>query len=239
MKFPQPAHRLDKPTSGLLLIAKTKPAIVNLSKQFEQRVVKKSYTAIVNGIPELNSTKSISGAEAKQLGAYIESKEEMDATWEYIDFDLEGKSSITMWRPINSTKSLKAMNQTLSTLDLKLKTGRKHQLRRHLAWVLRRPIVGDKAYDEEADFACNLQGRGLFLCSKKVKFLHPYFNSDIGRAEFNKLAFDHERNEVAISEHVFLDDADDLVYVKASIPLPQKFSSFLERENERYYKFQT
>ena len=49
LRKPAPVHRLDKPTSGLLLAAKTKPAMVALSWQFVERKIKKTYTAIVNG----------------------------------------------------------------------------------------------------------------------------------------------------------------------------------------------
>jgi 23S rRNA pseudouridine1911/1915/1917 synthase len=55
LKRPQPVHRLDRPTSGLMVIAKTKAAATYLAQQFEYRKAKKSYVAIVNGSPVFNS----------------------------------------------------------------------------------------------------------------------------------------------------------------------------------------
>jgi 23S rRNA-/tRNA-specific pseudouridylate synthase len=52
LTYPASAHRLDKPTSWLLVVAKTKPALINLGQQFHDQIVQKTYTAIVNGIPE-------------------------------------------------------------------------------------------------------------------------------------------------------------------------------------------
>ena len=99
------------------------------------------------------------------MGVLISEDNELTSSWQLIDYDLEGKSAITLWRATQFSKSLKAMNQTLTSVDLKLKTGRKHQLRRHLAWVQNRPIVGDKTYDNETVTSISLRGNGLFLCS--------------------------------------------------------------------------
>ena len=132
--YPQPAHRLDKPTSGLLLIAKTKEAIVNLSEQFSSRKVKKSYSAIINGsVKNLTSLfVTVNGSEAKNQGALIEGEEEESSSWFLIENELDEKLAVTFWRVTNETQSLKATDNTLSCVDLKLKTGRKHQLRRHM-----------------------------------------------------------------------------------------------------------
>ena len=132
--YPQPAHRLDKPTSGLLLIAKTKEAIVNLSEQFSSRKVKKSYSAIINGSVKnlTNLFVTVNGSEAKKQGAFIEGIEEESSSWFLIENELDEKLAVTFWRVTNETQSLKATDNTLSCVDLKLKTGRKHQLRRHM-----------------------------------------------------------------------------------------------------------
>ena len=236
LKYPQPAHRLDKPTSGLLVVAKTKQAIVNLSEQFEKRIVKKSYKAIINGIPDEESCTKMSGQAAFEMGAYISGEIEFRSDWNFIEHSLEGKSAITFWRSTGFSKSLKATNQTLTSLDLKLKTGRKHQLRRHLAWVVGNPIVGDKTYDSETPSSVNLRGNGLFLCSDKVLFQHPYYNTKEGRIDLNKRLI---RGEKVLSGHLFEDENDGIVYVKAEIPIPNKFISFLDREEERFNRLKS
>ena len=133
IRRPVSVHRLDKPTSGILLVAKTKPAMVDLTKQFVERRIKKTYTAIVNGIPREPKERSISTKEALELGVDVEgSLGSDDKKWQLIDFPLDEKSAITVWRPIDYGKSLKAKDGTLTLVELKPKTGRYHQLRRHM-----------------------------------------------------------------------------------------------------------
>ena len=74
IRRPASVHRLDKPTSGLLLVAKTKPAMVDLTKQFVERRIKKTYTAVINGIPDEPIETSISAKAAHELGVDVDSK---------------------------------------------------------------------------------------------------------------------------------------------------------------------
>ena len=113
---PIPVHRLDFPTSGLLLCAKTHQAAVKLGKQFEEKTIKKTYFAIVNGKLE-------------------ESGE--------INSPLNEKEAITLYKNIKTIPSLEAEKITL--VELKPLTGRTHQLRKHLAGI-GHPIVGDSLY---------------------------------------------------------------------------------------------
>lgn len=130
LRRPQPVHRLDKPTSGLLLIAKTKPAMVHLSHQFRDRKVKKTYVAVVNGIPDEPQETSISSLEAYAMGVDVDpsSKDQ----WQLIDYPLDEKSAVTIWRSLKYAKSLKAKQNYCTLVELKPKTGRYHQLRRHM-----------------------------------------------------------------------------------------------------------
>jgi hypothetical protein len=90
------------------------------------------------------------------------------------------------------------------------------------------PLVGDKTYDGGGDAMC-LRERGLFLCSNSVVLEHPYYNSEIGRKEFEGLG------GVAKSEMKGVEQASDgTVMVRASVPLPKKFANFMEREQHRY-----
>jgi 23S rRNA-/tRNA-specific pseudouridylate synthase len=121
---------LDKPTSGLLLIAKTKPAMIDLSRQFRDRIVKKTYVAVVNGIPLDPGETAISSEGAYDLGVDVDpgSKD----MWQLIDHPLDEKSAVTIWRSLKYAKSLKANENYVTLVELKPKSGRYHQLRRHM-----------------------------------------------------------------------------------------------------------
>ncbi len=142
IRRPVSVHRLDKPTSGLLLIAKTKPAMIDLTKQFVERRVKKTYTAILNGVPDEPIESSITALEAQQMGVDVDVDiEENEALansrpWQLIDSPLDDgnsvKSAVTVWKPLEYVKSLKAKDGILTLVEMKPKTGRYHQLRRHM-----------------------------------------------------------------------------------------------------------
>ncbi len=119
LKWPRPVHRLDKPTSGLLIIAKTTSAQIDLGHQFENKKIKKRYRAVVIG-------------KVDEKG--------------FIDTPVNGLTAKTKFSPVRSVPSLK--NKWLSLLDLHPATGRKHQLRIHLS-EKGFPILGDKTYGVE------------------------------------------------------------------------------------------
>jgi len=116
LQKPKPIHRLDSPTSGLLIIAKTAKALMVLGQMLEQKKIEKTYLAIVVG--ELRGK-------------------------DFIDHPIEDQTAITEYESIKFISSLR--NESLSLLKLSPKTGRTHQLRIHLA-KLGHPIVGDKLY---------------------------------------------------------------------------------------------
>ena len=119
LPWPKPVHRLDFPTSGLLLIAKTKSVLVELSRQFENKTIKKRYRAIVAGrLPEYG----------------------------VIESPVNGQSAKTVFHTISYTPS--PMTQWLTLANLFPETGRTHQLRIHMA-SMGHPIVGDKQYTDD------------------------------------------------------------------------------------------
>lgn len=113
---PTPVHRLDNQTSGILLIAKTKTAQIELGKQFENKTIQKNYGAIVVGAIYKNCT---------------------------INLPIENKEAFTYFETIEVIKSLKF--KELTYLKAIPKTGRTHQIRIHLASI-EHPILGDKLY---------------------------------------------------------------------------------------------
>ena len=116
LNFPKPVHRLDNPTSGILLVAKTKSAQIDLHNQFEAKTILKTYHAIVVG-------------KLPQSGI--------------INTDIDSQSALTEFITISQTNALQ--NEYLTLVKLEPKTGRTHQLRIHLS-ELGCPIVGDKLY---------------------------------------------------------------------------------------------
>ena len=228
LRLPQPVHRLDKPTQGLLLIAKTKPALISLTSQFVLRTIKKTYTAIINGIPPEPITSTISAKIAYDLGVDVDP--DSDIKWQLIDEPLDEKSAVTVWRALRYSKCLKADDETLTLVEMKPKTGRYHQLRRHMAWVCERPLAGDKGYDGGGD-AIALRSRGLFLCSNRVTLEHPFYNTAAGRESWNMQSAEAKRGRDFLYE-----EPCGKVMVKAEIALPSKFENFLAHEEERAIK---
>jgi len=121
LKWPKPVHRLDGPTSGLLIIAKTAKVLVKLGQQFEQKTIQKKYAAIVMG-------------ETPQSGV--------------VDSDVDGLKSLSEYKTLKTINSLRSKN--LSLVELYPKTGRTHQLRIHLSSI-GFPILGDKLYGDEGN----------------------------------------------------------------------------------------
>ena len=113
---PQPAHRLDAPTGGLLIVAKNAKSLMNLNRQFEYRLIHKKYRAIVIGHLK------------KQVSLCI---------------PINGKDAETIFCIMGHHRSLRT--EWITTVDLIPVTGRTHQLRKHLASI-GHPIVGDVIY---------------------------------------------------------------------------------------------
>lgn len=121
LNWPLPVHRLDNPTSGLLIVAKTKSARIKLGQAFEQQLILKKYHAIVHGEPPQEGN---------------------------INNPIEGKLATSNYTKINSVYSLK--NKQLSLIELEPQTGRTHQLRIHCSKI-GHPILGDVLYGEEGN----------------------------------------------------------------------------------------
>lgn len=125
-------HRIDKETSGILLIAKTPDAFIELQRQFKERIIKKTYLAIVHG--EVKPEKGEVRAPVGRL------------PWNRERFGIVpgGKESVTKYKRIKYQVS-SITQEPISLVELYPETGRTHQIRVHMKYI-NHPIVGDYLY---------------------------------------------------------------------------------------------
>lgn len=141
-------HRLDKDTSGIMVVAKTDRALRSLAKQFQQRTIKKRYVALVAGRVEMDN-----GVVDAPLARHAVDRRKMDIEYE------GGKEARTVYHVVRRFNNF-------TVLKLDLETGRTHQIRVHMKH-LGYPILGDTTYG----------GRGKMsrqaLHSEALTFTHP------------------------------------------------------------------
>lgn len=143
-------HRLDKDTSGVLIVAKNDNAHVNISNQIKNRETKKYYIALVRGVIKENEA-----TINMPIGRSKKDRKKMAVT-------KDGKEAITHFRVIKRYD-----NYTL--LEIKIDTGRTHQIRVHLAEI-GHPVVGDYIYSNGKN---PFGVEGQMLHAKQIEFKHP------------------------------------------------------------------
>jgi 23S rRNA pseudouridine1911/1915/1917 synthase len=154
-------HRLDRDTSGVIVVAKTSRAHENLSEQFRARTVFKSYVALAHGV-----TREERGRVEEPLARDPRSRTRMAVV-------RGGRAALSLWR-------VRRRFTRFTLLDVQIKTGRTHQIRVHLAWI-KHPVVGDETYGGGRDKT--LPDPGLrarvsalgrqFLHAERLGFHHP------------------------------------------------------------------
>jgi 23S rRNA pseudouridine955/2504/2580 synthase len=151
------AHRLDRDTSGLLIVAKKRSALVELHRMLREGEVEKIYVAIVKGAPQ-RSAFEIDEPLHKHVSASGERRVSVAAG---------GRAAVTRIKLLKS-------NGQFSLLEVRLLTGRTHQIRVHLAHA-GHPVVGDDKYgDFELNRVLAKQGlRRLCLHARRLAFAHP------------------------------------------------------------------
>ncbi len=156
-------HRLDKETSGIILVAKTLDAFVNLQSQFKERKVQKTYLALAHGKIE-PETGEINVAVGR-------------LPWNRKRFGVlsGGRESVTMYKVIKYLQ-LTINHEPLTLVELYPKSGRTHQIRVHLQYI-KHPIFSDPLY---AGRKTSRQDRKIlprvFLHAAKISFFHPVTN---------------------------------------------------------------
>jgi len=143
---PQPAHRLDYATTGILLVGKTSSSIRALNQLFKAKTVTKTYFSVTIG--EMDTEGKITSA-------------------------IDEKPSESNYKVLESVDSKRFGKFNL--VELQPKTGRRHQLRKHLASI-GNPILGDKDYGIEGLI---LNGKGLYLHAYSLRFVHPFTNKKV------------------------------------------------------------
>ncbi|MCU7984945.1 tRNA pseudouridine(65) synthase TruC [Shewanella oncorhynchi] len=163
-----PVHRLDRPTSGVLLFAKSSEVANALCEQFASHTIEKQYLALVRG------NMHESGILDYALKVELDELGDKNA-----DPNKAAQEAVTAYEPLLNTEipyqSGRYPTSRFALVRLSPKTGRKHQLRRHMAH-LRHPIVGDTTHGDgkqNAFFREHFGINRLWLIAKKLTFTHP------------------------------------------------------------------
>lgn len=145
-------HRLDRPTSGIVVFAKTSKALSRLNEMFKNKEIKKTYWAIVKNAPK---------EQEGTLKHYLVRNEKQNKSYAYDVEKPDSKLAILHYKLI-------AHSDKYNLLEIDLQTGRHHQIRCQLAKI-GCPIKGDLKYGAERS---NPDG-GISLHARKISFIHP------------------------------------------------------------------
>ena len=147
-------HRLDKDTSGLLIVAKNDKAHINMSEQIKDRKVKKTYIALVRGtVPENEATINM------PIGRSTKDRKKMAVV-------KNGKEAVTHFKVLQRYATSKG---TYTLLEIKIDTGRTHQIRVHMSEI-GYPVIGDEVYSNGKN---EFNVHGQCLHAQKLEFKHP------------------------------------------------------------------
>lgn len=155
VRRPGIVHRIDKDTSGLLVVAKSDAAHAGLAEQFAAHAVERAYWAVVWGVPAPRS-----GTVSGNIGRSVTDRKKMALVRR------GGKEAVTHY------KVLKTFGQSASLIECRLETGRTHQIRVHMT-SLGHPLVGDRTYGRKRSAAAGAKA-GAVLAGFPRQALHAY-----------------------------------------------------------------
>lgn len=151
-------HRLDRPTSGLVLFARTSKALARMNKMFQDKKVHKTYWALVYGTPKTKS---------KKLEHWLKRNPRQNKSYAHSKIVKDSKKAILQYKTL-------AELDTYCLLEIILETGRHHQIRSQLS-AIGHPIKGDLKYGAKRS---NPDG-GIHLHAHKLTFVHPVSKENI------------------------------------------------------------
>ena len=165
-------HRLDKDTSGCIVVAKSQEALVNLQLQIKNKIASRNYLAVIHGAPKQDE-----GTIIGNIGRHPIDRKKYAVVEENL-----GRYACTHWKLIEKISNY-------SLMSFKLDTGRTHQIRVHCSYI-KHPILGDPLYGRCKKLPCNLSGQVLH--ANRLGLIHPIngnemiFEADLP-SEFQKL----------------------------------------------------
>lgn len=171
-------HRLDRDTTGIILIAKTELALWRLGRQFEHRRVRKTYNAIVHG--RIDRDEDVIDAP---IGKHPKIKEKYAVDRRTgRPYPATTKPAVTRYKVLERLRGADRSRASFSFVEMYPKTGRTHQLRVHMSW-LGHPIVGDRMYGGGPVYRSQLEGHPdraegpliarQALHARRIRFHHP------------------------------------------------------------------
>jgi 23S rRNA pseudouridine1911/1915/1917 synthase len=151
-------HRLDRPVSGCVLLARTGKALARMNEQFKQRAPEKVYHALVRGIPDITEARleHYLRRDTKKNMSKVVAVSSSDSKLAALSYKLIGRSS------------------SFSLLEIKLETGRHHQIRAQLS-AMNMPVLGDLKYGDKR----SLPDGGIALHAYSLAFTHPVTESSV------------------------------------------------------------
>lgn len=151
-------HRLDQPVEGVMVFAKNQKSAASLSKQIQQKSVDKYYCAVVEGVPEpLQGT----------LEDYL-LRDGKSNTSKVVNQETKGAKRAVLYYRVLQEMIVEEQDKKRSLLEIRLETGRHHQIRVQMAHA-GHPLVGDKKYNPN----CATGYMPIGLCSIGLAFKHP------------------------------------------------------------------
>lgn len=156
---PRLVHRLDRDTSGVLVVAKRREVAAKLGRAFQTRSVRKIYWAVVKGVPKPLQGRvdaalvKAAGPDGDRVRKARPGEQEM------------AQSAVTYYAVVDRAA------QKVAWLSLKPVTGRQHQLRAHMA-IVGHPILGDEKYQGDRDLPEGIESK-LHLHARRISFPHP------------------------------------------------------------------
>lgn len=158
---PGVVHRLDKDTSGVMVVALDDKSYYDLMEQFKKRTINRKYTTLVYG-----NIKEDSGEIEMKIGRAVSDRKKMSTRTK------RGKEAVTRWRVIERFDAA-------TLIEAKLGTGRTHQIRVHFS-AIGHPVLGDKTYGKKVEVEVKVEGKRKkivfprqMLHAKTLGFTHP------------------------------------------------------------------